>query len=326
MRALFVAGAVALLFAAPAVQGTEVMVVGPATDTLIAGPADFGKYTPLLDTYTMTVTWRAAATKGTYTATKDAAARPYGHQAYYIKPSEGKFFPAGTTGLLFTAREDVNGPPMSKGLVGTNTFAGVSIGSITKLSYWTSYPRTSFSYSNEIPVSLQLWLTDGVNKRFVEWQPNHSLVKLGQVMVDGVNRWQWNEWNVLDDSHGTFRVYQDPVQSLTWSQFQAAYGNWYFENSLPFGDDVDAGKNLTGTSFTFQMGAPKLLQAGMANNGGDAWYQNQISTCVVDRLEIAYGGQEWLYDFEIVPEPASMLVLGSGLLGMAGLLRRSRRA
>ncbi len=327
MRTFLAVLAVTALLVAPAEAQNKIVVFGYATQTYISSAADIGNvYQPLLEDVTLAANWRAVATAGTYhnPPSGNSGARPYTHSAYYIQPSAGKYFPAGTSGLFFQAREDTT-LPISKGLVGTNKFAGVRMNEITKLSYWTSYPRASRTYANEIPVSLQLWLTNGVTVQFVEWQPSTSLVKFGQVMVDGSNRWQWNQWNVLDETHGSFRVYKDPVDRLTWSQFQAAYGDWYFVESIPFGDNVDAKTNLIGTGFTFQMGVPRVLQAGMGNLGNDLWYQNQIGTSIVDALEIGYRGEEWLYDFEIIPEPASMLVLGSGLLGMAGLLRRSRR-
>jgi hypothetical protein len=44
----------------------------------------------------------------------------------------------------------------------------------------------------------------------------------------------------------------------------------------------------------------------------------------VDNITFGFGGTYTTYNFEVVPEPASMLALGSGLIGLLGLRRRKK--
>jgi hypothetical protein len=55
---------------------------------------------------------------------------------------------------------------------------------------------------------------------------------------------------------------------------------------------------------------------------GSGW--NGTFTGAVDNITFGFGGTYTTYNFEVVPEPASMLALGSGLIGLLGLRRRKK--
>jgi hypothetical protein len=55
---------------------------------------------------------------------------------------------------------------------------------------------------------------------------------------------------------------------------------------------------------------------------GSGW--NDTFTGAVDNITFGFGGTYTTYNFEVVPEPASMVALGSGLIGLLGLRRRKK--
>jgi hypothetical protein len=55
---------------------------------------------------------------------------------------------------------------------------------------------------------------------------------------------------------------------------------------------------------------------------GSGWNGTFIGA--VDNITFGFNGTYTTYNFEVVPEPASMLALGSGLIGLLGLRRRKR--
>jgi hypothetical protein len=55
---------------------------------------------------------------------------------------------------------------------------------------------------------------------------------------------------------------------------------------------------------------------------GSGW--NGTFEGAVDNITFGFNGTYTTYNFEVVPEPASMLALGSGLIGLLGLRRRKR--
>jgi hypothetical protein len=103
------------------------------------------------------------------------------------------------------------------------------------------------------------------------------------------------------------------------------YGLWATA-SLGFGDpDVDF-------SQVFKT-VPEWVSAANAANAtlyvisvnagiGSGW--NGTFEGAVDNITFGFNGTYTTYNFEVVPEPASMLALGSGLIGLLGLRRRKR--
>jgi PEP-CTERM putative exosortase interaction domain len=55
---------------------------------------------------------------------------------------------------------------------------------------------------------------------------------------------------------------------------------------------------------------------------GSGW--NGTFEGAVDNITFGFNGTYTTYNFEVVPEPASMVALGSGLIGLLGLRRRKR--
>jgi hypothetical protein len=55
---------------------------------------------------------------------------------------------------------------------------------------------------------------------------------------------------------------------------------------------------------------------------GSGW--NGTFTGAVDNITFGFNGAYTTYNFEVVPEPASMAALGSGLIGLLGLRRRKK--
>jgi len=55
---------------------------------------------------------------------------------------------------------------------------------------------------------------------------------------------------------------------------------------------------------------------------GSGWPNTFVGA--VDNITFGFNGQYTTYNFEVVPEPASMLVLGSGLVSMMALRRRRK--
>jgi hypothetical protein len=75
---------------------------------------------------------------------------------------------------------------------------------------------------------------------------------------------------------------------------------------------VSAASNANATLFVIS------VNAGI----GSGW--NGTFEGAVDNITFGFGGNYTTYNFEVVPEPASMVALGSGLIGLLGLRRRKR--
>jgi hypothetical protein len=145
---------------------------------------------------------------------------------------------------------------------------------------------------------------------------------------------------------GILRVNQDNTFALGYLVFERVYngfgaapiGSWQSDDivsnnyglwataSLGFGDPnvnfsqvfktipewVSAANAVGATLFVIS------VNAGI----GSGW--NGTFTGAVDNITFGFNGAYTTYNFEVVPEPASMVALGSGLIGLLGLRRRKR--
>ena len=146
---------------------------------------------------------------------------------------------------------------------------------------------------------------------------------------------------------GILRVNSDNTVAVGYLTFERIYNgfsgaaptdSWQSDNiidrnyklwataSLGFGDPNVNINNVLKT-------IPDWLSAANAANAnlyvisvnagiGSGW--NGTFTGAVDNITFGFNGAYTTYNFEVVPEPASMLALGSGLIGLLGLRRRKR--
>jgi hypothetical protein len=155
--------------------------------------------------------------------------------------------------------------------------------------------------------------------------PNHlhPVLRLGILRV--------NSDNTVAVGYLTFeRIYNGfgaaPINS--WQSDDIVSNNYklWATASLGFGDPNDDINQVLKTipdwvSAANAVGATLFVIS--VNAGiGSGW--NGTFEGAVDNITFGFGGTYTTYNFEVVPEPASMLALGSGLIGLLGLRRRKR--
>ena len=165
------------------------------------------------------------------------------------------------------------------------------------------------------------WYRDGSSTA-----PNHlhPVLRLGILRV--------NSDNTAAVGYLTFeRVYNGfsgPAPTNSWQSDDIIGSNYklWATASLGFGDPnvninqvlktipdwVSAANAVGATLFVIS------VNAGIGS-GWDGTFEG-----AVDNITFGFGGTYTTYNFEVVPEPASMLALGSGLIGLLGLRRRKR--
>jgi hypothetical protein len=96
--------------------------------------------------------------------------------------------------------------------------------------------------------------------------------------------------------------------------------------SLGFGNPNDNINNVLKTIPEWVSAASNanatLLVISVNAGIGSGW--NGTFTGAVDNITFGFNGTYTTYNFEVVPEPASMAALGSGLIGLLGLRRRKK--
>jgi hypothetical protein len=145
---------------------------------------------------------------------------------------------------------------------------------------------------------------------------------------------------------GILRVNQDNTFALGYLIFERVYNgfgaaptdSWQSDDivsnnyklwataSLGFGNPNDNINNVLKTIPEWVSAASNanatLLVISVNAGIGSGW--NGTFTGAVDNITFGFNGTYTTYNFEVVPEPASMAALGSGLIGLLGLRRRKK--
>jgi hypothetical protein len=80
-------------------------------------------------------------------------------------------------------------------------------------------------------------------------------------------------------------------------------------------------------TLTFNDGSPETLNLPVNVNGGTTFYgftdsANFSSITITNLSNDAWGQDNVYYSPQAIPEPSSLVLVGSGILGLAGVIRR----
>ncbi len=210
--------------------------------------------------------------------------------------------------------------PLSKVYLGTNNHSGTPLANITSFKYYTYV--TNRDYAEGQPPMIELITDSGSSAQqrrfwFLPWGANGN---------QNVQLNVWQEWDLMaPGARWEFVGTSSTNYFGDWTWVLGRYPG--LKLATPYvGDYIDPLVNLqlanqTGTSLSVKIGAGKASDSRYG-----AWWKTSSSIYgFVDMLVIGIDGVEYVYDFEVVPEPASLTALALGLGAFGGLLRRNRK-
>jgi len=149
----------------------------------------------------------------------------------------------------------------------------------------------------------------------------HPVLRLGILRVRASDPDDTNSWRVgylvFERANNGFGA----APTNVWQQDDILGSNYRLVATSPLG--FDATPRTIPQWLTFAASQDAALLVISVNAGiGSGWDGTFVGA--VDNITFGFNGTYTTYNFEVVPEPASMAALGSGLIGLLGLRRRKK--